>query len=158
MTRNQQMEVLFINMDNEIKVSLTIALRGGTMFSKEECLKTTQKEIEKKTKSGKVYKKVIDVVVNDWDKMDLHTLKVSDKNGKNTEVISFHTRKSKPATQTISICKEAYDYMTDSNECPSWVKLFVWKKMDKTKRLESHLQRIMEHLGGVSYSYKVFED
>ena len=31
-------------MNNEIKVSLTIALKGSTMFSKEECLKTTQNQ------------------------------------------------------------------------------------------------------------------
>ena len=142
----------------EVKVSLTIGLPGAIMWSKEECLKTTHKVIEKKTKAGKIYKKTIEVKVEDWDKMEKRAMRVTDKDGTNPEIITFHTRKSKPATQTISICKEAYDYMTDSNECPSWVKLFVWKQMGKTKRLESHLQRIMEHLGGVSYSYKVFED
>lgn len=53
---------------NEIKLSLSIELRGSTMFSKEECLKTTHKVIEK-TKAGKIYKKTIEAKVEDWDKM-----------------------------------------------------------------------------------------
>lgn len=142
----------------EIKVSLNVALPGRTMFSKEECLKTIQKEVTKKSKSGKIYKKTIEVQVEDWDKCDSNTLKVTDSQSKKSEVITFHTRRSKPATQTINIRKEAYDYMTDANECPSWVKPFVWKKMNKTKRLESHLQRTVEHLGGTSYTYRVYED
>lgn len=142
----------------EIKVSLNVVLPGRTMFSKEECLKTIQKEVTKKFKSGKIYKKTIEVQVEDWDKCNSNTLRVTDSQNKKSEVITFHTRKSKPATQTINIHKEAYDYMTDANECPSWVKPFVWKKMNKTKRLESHLQRTAEHLGGTSYTYRVYED
>ena len=32
---------------SEIKLSLSIELQGSTMLSKEECLKTTQKEVNK---------------------------------------------------------------------------------------------------------------
>lgn len=142
----------------KIKVSLTVVLPGRTMFSKEECLKTIQKEVTKKSKSGKIYKKTIEVQIEDWDKYDRNTLRVTDSQSKKFEVITFYTRKSRPATQTINIRKEAYDYMTDANECPSWVKPFVWRKMNKTKRLEAHLQRTAESLGGVVASYKVFED
>ena len=39
---------------NEIKLSLSIELQGGTMLSKEECLKTTHKVIKKETKAGKI--------------------------------------------------------------------------------------------------------
>lgn len=142
---------------SEIKVSLTIALRGSTMFSKEECLKTIQKVIERKTKTGKVYKKTIEIQVEDWDKMDKHTMQVTGPNGSDPEIITFHTRKTKPATQSINICKEAYDYMT-SKECPAWSKIGTWSQMKPEQRLESHLQRIAEHLGGTVISYKVFED
>lgn len=142
---------------SEIKVSLTIALRGGAMFSKEECLKTTQKVIERKTKTGKVYKKTIEVKVEDWDKMDSHTMRVTGPNGSGYKTITFHTRKTKPAMQSINICKEAYDYMT-SKECPTWSKIGTWNQMKPKQRLESHLQRIAEHLGGIVISYKVFED
>lgn len=145
-------------MDKEIKVSLTVALQGGTMLSKEECLKTTQKVIEKKTKSGKVYKKVIEVQVEDWNKMNKHTMQVTGSNGSNSEVITFHTRKTKPAAQSINICKEAYDYMIDKDSCPSWSKPGKWTAMSEKERLEAHLQRTVEYLGGISYTYQVFED
>ncbi len=143
-------------MNTEIKVSLTIELQGSTMLSKEECLKTTQKVIKKKDrKTGKVYGKSVMAVVEDWDKMNRHTMKVVDK-GTFSEIV-FYTRKSKPVRQHVNICKSAYIYMT-SKECPTWSKIGTWSQMKSEQRLESHLQRIAEHLGGTVISYKVFED
>lgn len=141
----------------DIKVSLSVELPGSTMFSKEECLKTTHKVIDKKTKAGKVYKKTIKVEVEDWDKTSEHSMKVTNRNGENPEVITFRVRKCKPATQSLNMSREAYDYMT-SRECPAWEKLSKWGQMTATQRLESHIRRIVEHLGGVSYTYQVFED
>lgn len=143
---------------SEIKLSLSIELKGSTMFSKEECLKTTHKVIEKKTKAGKIYKKTIEARVEDWDKMEKHSMKVSNLNGTNSEIITFHTRKCKPATQSMNISKEAYEYMIDKDSCPSWSKPGRWAAMSKKERLEAHLQRTVEHLGGTSYTYQVFED
>ena len=143
---------------NEIKLNLSIELPGSTMLKKEECLKTTHKVIEKKTKAGKIYKKTIKVEVEDWDKMEKHSMRVADKNGTNTEIITFHTRKCKPATQSLNISKEAYEYMIDKDSCPSWSKPSKWTAMSKKERLEAHLQRTVEHLGGTSYTYQVFED
>lgn len=143
---------------SEIKVSLTIALRGGTMFSKEECLKTTQKVIERKTKTDKVYKKKITLQVEDWDKMNKHTMRVADTKNTNPEIITFHTRKTKPATQSLSMSKEAYEYMIDKYSCPPWSKPGKWAAMSEKERLEAYLQRTVEHLGGTSYTYQVFED
>lgn len=60
---------------SEIKLSLSIELRGSTMFSKEECLKTTQEDIT--TKNGR--KRTVTKVVEDWDKMEKHTVRVTDK-------------------------------------------------------------------------------
>lgn len=141
----------------EVKVLLTIGLPGAMMWSKEECLKTTQKEITKRSKSGKIYKKTIKVQVEDWDKCDNNTLRVTDSQSKKSEVITFHTRKNKLAAQTIKICKEAYDYMT-SRECPEWSKVGVWNQMKSIQRLELHLNRMAESLGGVVASYEVFKD
>ena len=143
---------------NEIKLSLSIELPGSTMFSKEECLKTTHKVIEKKTKAGKIYKKTIKVKVEDWDKMEEYSMKVTNRDGTNPEIITFHTRKCKPATQSLNISKEAYEYMIDKDSCPSWSKPGKWAVMGKKERLKTHLQKIVEHLGGTSYSYQVFED
>lgn len=143
---------------SEIKLSLSIELQGSTMFSKEECLKTTHKVIEKKTKAGKVYKKTIKVKVEDWDKMEKHSMRVTDEGGTNPEIITFHTRKCKPAAQSLNMGKEAYEYMIDKNSCPSWSKPSKWATMSKKERLEAHLQRTVEYLGGTSYTYQVFED
>lgn len=111
---------------NEIKLSLSIELQGSTMFSKEECLKTTHKVIEKKTT--------------------------------NPEITTFHTRKCKSATQSLNMNKEAYEYMIDKDSCPSWSKPGKWAAMSEKERLEAHLQRTVEYLGGTSYTYQVFED
>lgn len=142
---------------DEIKLSLTIALPGSTMLSKEECLKTTQKTVERKTKGGKMYKKSIKVLVEDETKMDKNTLRISDEKGKNTETITFFTRRSRPASQSINLGRDAYNYMI-SCEPPAWVKPKDWQRMSKKERLKNHLTRIAEGLGGKLTSYKVFDD
>ena len=142
----------------DIKLNLSIELPGSTMLSKEECLKTTHKVIKKETKAGKIYKKTIKVKVEDWDKMEKHTMRVTSTNGTNPEIITFHTRKCKPAAQSLNISKEAYEYMIDKDSCPSWSKPSKWAAMSKKERLEAHLQRTVEHLGGTSYTYQVFKD
>ena len=139
---------------SEIKLSLSIELQGSTIFSKEECLKTTQKTIT--TKNGR--KRTVTKVVEDWDKMEKHTVRVTNKDGANSEIITFHTRKCKPATQSLNMSKEAYEYMIDKDSCPSWSKPSKWAAMSKKERLEAHLQRTVECLGGISYTYQVFED
>ena len=139
---------------SEIKLSLSIELRGSTMLSKEECLKTTQKTIT--TKNGR--KRTVTKVVEDWDKMEKHSMRVTDNNGTNPEIITFHTRKCKSATQSLNMSKEAYEYMIDKDSRPSWSKPGKWAAMSEKERLEAHLQRTVEHLGGVSYTYQVFED
>lgn len=145
-------------MNNEIKVSLIITLQGRVMFSKEECLKTIQKTLTKKNpKTGKSYEKTIQFLAEDWNKLDSNTLKVTDDKGKNPEIITYYTRKTIPAKQSININKEAYNYMT-SRECPSWSKTKVWSQMGAKQRLEMHLQRLAESLGGKVLSYEVFND
>lgn len=139
---------------SEIKLNLSIELQGSTMFSKEECLKTTRETIT--TKNGR--KRKVTKVVEDWDKMKKCSVRVTDKNGTNPEVITFYTRKCKPATQSLNMSKEAYEAMIDGEFCPSWSKPNKWKAMNETQRLEAHLQRVVEHLGGISYTYQVFED
>lgn len=142
----------------DIKLNLSIELPGSTILSKEECLKTTRKVIEKKTKAGKIYKKTIEVKVEDWDKMEKHSMRVANIKGTNPEIITFHTRKCKPATQSLNMSKEAYEYMINKDSCPSWSKPGKWTAMSEKERLEAHLQRTVEYLRGISYTYQVFED
>lgn len=139
---------------SEIKLSLSIVLKGSTMFSKEECLKTTQETIT--TKNGK--KRTVTKVVEDLSMYSKNTVRVTDRKGKNPETIIFYTRKCKPATQSLNMSKEAYEYMIDKDSCPSWSKPGKWAAMSKKERLDAHLQRTVEHLGGISYTYQVFED
>lgn len=122
---------------NEIKVSVSIVLQGSTMFTQEEA-----KALEKnQPESG--FTKLTQVVENEKGKR---------------KVINYSVRKCKPASQSINISKEAYLDMIDKAQCPEWMKISKWASMSKKERLESHLQRLTEHLGGTSFTYKVFED
>lgn len=124
-------------MNNEIKVSLSVVLPGRTMLSQEEA--------ETLEKQGSVA-------------FDEFNVEVSDAKGENKEVIGVKTRKSIPANQALNISKEGYDAMIDKDNCPYWSKAGTWASMNTKMRLEAHLQRICASLGGISYTYTVFED
>lgn len=123
---------------NETKVSVSIILRGSILFTQEEA-ETLEKE---QPKSG----------------FEEHTQVVEGSNRKNRRVIHYQTRKCRTITQSVKLCKEAYLYMIDKSACPEWEKVKEWANKSKKERLESHLKRLTEHLGGTSYTYKVFED
>lgn len=143
-------------MNNEIKVSLTIELPGATMVLKENCLKTIQKEVTKKDKSGKIYKKTTKIQAEDWDKMDKNVLDIY--NNKELKHITYFTRKTKPAIQSINITKEGYNSMTSDGR-PEWYKGPInWNNLSKKQRLEKHLNVIAEYLGGKVSSYQIFEE
>ena len=122
---------------SEIKVSVSITLQGGVMLTQAEA------EQLEKNKVGTGY--------------DLTRIKVKGKKG-NADVINVKTRKFRTVTQTISMCKEAYEYMTSKGSCPPDIKQFVWAKMKPVQRLEAHLDLVCKHLKGISYTYKVFDD
>ena len=122
---------------SEIKVSVSITLQGGVMLTQAEA------EQLEKDKVGTGY--------------GLTRIKVKNKKG-NADVLNVRTRKSRTATQTISMYKEAYEYMTSKDSCPSSIKQFVWVKMKPVQRLEAHLDLVCKSLGGISYTYKVFDD
>ena len=122
---------------SEIKVSVNITLQGGVMLTQAEA------EQLEKNKVGTGY--------------DLTRIRVKNKKG-NADVINVRTRKSKTATLTMSIRKEAYEYMTSKDSCPPSIKQFVWTKMKPVQRLEAHLDLICKQLRGISYTYKVFDD
>lgn len=122
---------------SEIKISISITLPGGVMLTQAEA-----KQLEKeKTGTG----------------FDITKLKVEDKKG-NKDVLSIKTRKYKSCSQSINMSKEAYDYMTSKDSCLPNIKSYVWAKMNKTQRLEAHLDLVCKALKGTSYTYKVFDD
>lgn len=124
---------------NEIKVSLSITLQGGVMYSQEQA-----KALEKE-KAGTGY--------NTFN-MKIESLKDGKKDA---ETITVKTRKCKPAGQSLNLSMDAYDYMT-GKEAPYFVKARDWKKLTKKQRLEAHLKRIVEELGGVSFTYAVLDN
>ena len=126
-------------MNNTIKISLTIELEGSTLVRKSEPeiikYSVTKKDLEPNKKwRGKDGLKVV-------------------KRG----TYKSYSLIAKPASQHINMNVEAYEYMT-SGECPSWVKPKIWAAMTTTQRLEAHLQRTCEHVGGKSFTYEVLED
>lgn len=126
-------------MNNEIKVSLSIILQGGVMYSQEQA-----KALEKE-KVGTGY---------DTFNMRVEGLKDGKKDA---ETITIKTRKCKPAGQSLNLSMDAYDYMT-GKEAPYFVKAKDWERLTKKQRLEAHLKRICEELGGVSFTYAVLDN
>lgn len=124
---------------NEIKVSLSITLQGGVMYSQEQA-----KALEEE-KVGTGY---------DTFSMRVEGLK---RGKKDTETLTVKTRKYKPAGQSLNLSMDAYEYMT-GKEAPYFVKARDWEKLTKKQRLEAHLKRIVEGLGGVSFTYVVFDN
>ncbi|WCF58686.1 hypothetical protein PhiCrAssBcn17_84 [Bacteroides phage PhiCrAssBcn17] len=124
---------------NEIKVSLSIVLQGSTMYSQEQA-----KALEEE-KVGTGY---------DTFSMRVEGLKDGKKN---TETITVKTRKCKPAGQSLNLSMDAYEYMI-GKEASHFVKARVWERLTKKQRLEAHLKRIVEGLGGVSFTYAVLDN
>lgn len=126
-------------MNNEIKVSLSIILQGGVMYSQEQA-----KALEKE-KVGTGY--------------DSFSMRVEGlKNGKkDAETITVKTRKCKSAGQSLNLSMDAYEYMI-GKEAPYFVKPRDWERLTKKQRLEAHLKRIVEELGGVSFTYTILDN
>lgn len=128
-----------IQMNNEIKVSLSVTLQSSVILSQEQA-----KALEKE-KVGTGY---------DTFNMRVESLKDGKKDA---ETITVKTRKCKPAGQSLNLSMDAYDYMT-GKEAPYFMKARDWEKLTKKQRLEAHLKRIVEELGGVSFTYAVLDN
>lgn len=124
---------------NEIKVSLSIVLQGSIMYSQEQA-----KALEEE-KVGTGY---------DTFNMRVKGLKDGKKSAK---TITVETRKCKPAGQSLNLSMDAYEYMI-GKEAPYFVKPRDWERLTKKQRLEAHLKRICEELGGVSFTYTVLDN
>lgn len=126
-------------MNNEIKVSLSITLQGSVVLSQEQA-----KALEEE-KVGTGY---------DAFSMRVEGLK---KGKKDAETITVKTRKCKPAGQSLNLSMDAYEYMI-GKEAPYFVKPRDWERLTKKQRLEAHLKRIVEGLGGVSFTYTILDN
>lgn len=142
-------------MDTSIKVNLSIVLPGSTMLSEQECSKQLKDTIIKKGKKKIITKTVYNKENNTENRIFLD---YKDNDGiRHREPLFFMTRNTIPCKKSINISKEAYDYMV-SVECPAWEKMGEWKQLSRIKRLTSHMQRICDNEGGISFEFQIFED
>lgn len=142
-------------MDTSIKVNLSIVLPGSTMLSEQECSKQLKDTIIKKGKKKIITKTVYNKENNTENRIFLD---YKDNDGiRHREPLFFMTRNTIPCKKSINISKEAYDYMV-SAECPAWEKMGEWKQLSRIKRLTSHMQRICDNEGGISFEFQIFED
>ena len=142
-------------MDTSIKVNLSIVLPGSTMLSEQECSKQLKDTIIKKGKKKIITKTVYNKENNTENRIFLD---YKDNDGiRHREPLFFMTRNTIPCKKSINISKEAYDYMI-STECPAWEKMGEWKQLSRIKRLTSHMQRICDNEGGISFELQIFED
>ena len=126
---------------DDVKLNLNIVLKGSIMLSSQECEENPKKNYEKQ---------VIRVETVKPDKKKKKYIK-------EVEYLDIYVKKCRTASQSINMTKQAYDYMT-SKECPYFSKPKDWARMSKVKRLEAHLEETCKALGGISFTYQVFED
>lgn len=117
----------------DTKISLSIELQGGTMYSKEASFKNA-KPIP--------------------DKHNKEFLKIEDGKG-HFETITINTRKCIPAKQVVNLSQEAYDYFI-SDEKPIEYR-GDWKKMSEAARLHWHMEETAKALGGKMIDFKVLD-
>lgn len=123
-------------MNNEIKVNLSITLPGRVMVSEQ----VAQNKPE------------------NYESFSMIVTDVNNKKKKDSERITVKVRKCVPALQSINLSVDAYESMTSKMEVPSWSKIGTWNAMSEKQRLEAHLKRITEALGGLSFTYKVLDN
>ena len=177
---------------NDIKVNLTMLVPGATMMSEQECSKQLKKPVivqkgkyaSKQARDKKGNPLWHYVTVPDLEKYDRHDMVV--ESYKEKEHVTFYTRKSRLAKQSINMTTEAYEYFI-GNEVPQgyrapknfkpikpirshldrktkkWVEgtpieVQAWKAASKLQRLEWHLHSICSSMGGTLDSYTVFND
>lgn len=165
---------------------------GATMMSEQECSKQLKKPVivqkgkhagkQAKDKNGNLLWHY--VTSPDLDKYNRHDMVV--ESYKEKEHVTFYTRKSRPAKQSINMSTESYEYFI-GNEVPQgyrapksfkptkpvrsfldrktkkWVdgttiEAQAWKAASKQQRLEWHLRSICSSMGGILDSYTVFND
>lgn len=78
---------------------------------------------------------------------------------KNKEVVTVSVRQMQNIKQSINLTKDAYLWMIDDrSNVDVKVRGSQWKAMNAKMRLEAHLRRITEYLGGQGFTYNVLED
>ena len=156
-----------------------MTLKGRIMRSEQECLRKVRKPLMGKGK--KANKQVIDkngkevwVTVKEADPTKTERFIVTLVNKEGQEVpTTIYARGTKPASRTINIGRQAYDYFI-GKEVPETFhapKNFkpnfkirkspneqAWLQMSSVERLEWHLKEICASMQGYLNSYSVLDD
>lgn len=123
-------------MTSDIKVNLNITLPGRTMLSEKECSKSPKESYY-------------------YSRISYETLVGRGKVVRKTEHLQL--RKAVPAIKSLNLSKEAYINMTESY-IPKEIERKKWKSMSHKSRLEANLKELVEDMGGISFSYVIFDD
>ena len=125
-----------------IKLSLSVLLPGGTMYSKEESLKNPHLKDENAKNNL------------DLRKFDSFSIKLRD--AKKVETHRIFVRKSKPARQVLNLSEEAYNYFI-GQEKPEKYKgeMGPWGKLTKNQKIIWHCNNIAENFGGSLESWEI---
>lgn len=146
---------------SEPKLRVSITLPGGVMMSKQLCFKNSIETVK-----GKQVKREVPI-----DGMVEHThlsvLHVDPKSGKKfTGHYDIYVPKCVPATQVITMTKDAYDFFVSSS-APAWFRVpgknrnqsqDAWRKLSQEDRIRVHLTRVAESFGGELQDFQVLDD
>lgn len=130
------------------KIRLSIALPGGVLYSQEESCKLQQPVV----KNGNTIKEA--TLIPDKSKHKEFEVRLMDR-GKPVSM-KVSVRKSKPATQVINLCEEAYEEFINPNIIPYKYK-GVWRGLTNNQRVQWHCQQIAEAMGGTLESFVVLD-
>ena len=73
-----------------------------------------------------------------------------------TKTVKLKTSRCKPCTQTISMSKEAYQYMMSTPVGD--MSANHWKRMSENQRIAEHLKETQHDLGAISFEFTIFND
>ena len=114
-----------------IKISASFKLKGSVMYSE-------------KDKNGEPIH------------YDTNTVNFYDTETNKTKTVKLKTSRCKPCTQTISMSKEAYQYMMSTPVGD--MSANHWKQMSENQRIAEHLKETQHDLGAISFEFTIFND
>lgn len=123
----------------EIKVNASFTLLGGVLPAEPPC-----------SKKGKKKKKEENIKNEVLYRQESIRLK--------NQTLVINLREPKPVQQILHLSKDAYEYMISDENPVSGLSTFIWKRLNKNKRLKEHLKIIAEDLNAKLDSFVILED
>lgn len=129
-------------MNNSTKISLTIKLEGSALHRSAESINIGYTITEKDVHPEKKFK-------------GTEGFKIVDKG-----VRKHFPKENNFVYQHLNINQTSFEFFTSKAGCPNRNKptLIWWFGLSKAERLNYHLNRICQSLGGLGYTFVIFED